>query len=376
MFSLKKLVESKGVMAVENLLIDLMREEKLSEEEKRSLTLKNLWESFVGECGDTLQYVRNVSGFVRTSHIQEADVRQSAFSNITGVLLANAVIEGYESVPRIGDKLVRIYPSNLKDERYPGFSASDTVETVGEGEEYPEAGLFDKYVTTGSALKKGKIISITEEAIYFDQTGALLDRARMLGERAALEREKTILKGVMGVENAYYPSGTATALYGAAPYLVTSNALSDWTNIEKAENDGLAAMTDEKGEAILVTANAILVPIALKATAKRILTATTVVHGDFDDANSVKTYSAMPIKADYEIVSSPLVHQLSGSSTSWWLGDFKRQFRWKEIWPIQTFRATQNDQDRFHRDVVEKYKVRYYGGIFAVDNKYVVKNTA
>ena len=205
-------------------------------------------------------------------------------------------------------------------------------------------------------------------------TGALLDRARMIGERAALEREKTILKAVLGVENSYFPGGTASTLYSATPYLVASNALTDWTSIETCENDGFGAMTDENGEAILVTPTAILVPIALKATTKRILTATSVAH--LTSSDTIRTWSSMPVKTDYEIISSPLIHQLSGSSTTWFLGDFKRQFRWKEIWPIQTFKASQNDQDRFHRDIVEKYKVRYYGCCFAIDNKYVVKNTA
>ena len=196
----------------------------------------------------------------------------------------------------------------------------------------------------------------------------------MLGERAGLEREKTILKAVLGVENSYFPSGSASALYGASPYLVTSNALADWTNIEKCENDGFGAMVDEQGESILVMPTAILVPIALKATTKRILTATSLAH--ITSSDTIRTYSAMPIKSDYEIISSPLVHTLSGSSTSWWMGDFQKQFRWKEVFPIQTFRANNNDQDRFHRDIVEKFKVRYYGCCFAVDNKYVVKNTA
>ena len=375
--NLKRLVEDKGIQPVAAMVCDMIRKRKFTPEEKASLSVRNIWESFIGPVDDTLTYGKVRQGFIDMKEVKEADVRSTAFSNITGVLLADMVIEGYESVKGIGDQLTRLYQSTQKDERVPGFSAAENVETVNEGEPYSEAGLFDKYVTTGTPLKKGRVISITEEAIYFDQTGMLLDRAFMLGERAALAKEKAILQAVLGLVNSYFPSGTASTLYSAAPYVVASNALADWTNVETAEVSGLAEMTDEEGEAILVVANTLLVPTALKRTAERIMNATEVADGDWGDTG-VKTYSRNPVGGQYKVLSSPLVHKLqtTNPTTNWWFGDFQRQFRWKQIWPLQTFRAPANHPDKFDRDIVDKFKVRFYGCAFAMDNKYVVKNTA
>lgn len=71
------------------------------------------------------------------------------------------------------------------------------------------------------------------------------------------------------------------------------------------------------------------------------------------------------------VLASPFVDQVSVKN--WFLGDFIRQYFWKEIWPIQVFRQAQEQGDGFDRDIVARFKVRYYGGINALDHRYVVK---
>ena len=374
-FHLKRLVEEKGPAAVSDKFCDLISQGKLDQNEKRKLGLKNLWESFVGPVSETLPGAQYGEGFIKMRPVHEADVRQSAFSNITGVLLGSKVIDAYKAVPTIGDRLVDPYPSRLKLETLPGFTAHEGLDEVPEGQEYNETGFTDKYVTLSEPPKKGRLISITEEAIIYDQTAQVLKRASLLGERAALDKEKDILNAVTGTVNRYYPSNVETALYGAAPYLIAANPLTDWTSIEKAEIDGLAAMADEQDEKILVVGKVLLVPVALKYTAMRITKAVQVIHGDFEDAISAKTVSGNPLEPGYTILSSPLVHGITSSTTTWFFGDPQKQFVWKEIFPIQTFRAPDNHPDRFRRDIVELFKVRHKGKCFAIDNKHFVKCT-
>lgn len=372
MASLRETIKNYGVTQTEQKIRNLIKENKLKAED---LSVKQLYEDFVGE-------EKNKMGFI--SSIQE-EVRTSAFSNIMGELLGKEMIDGYNNTPTIGDKLVNTYKTKYKDERLPGFTAAENPHEVKEGEDYPEVGISDKYVTLGTAVKKGNIISITEEAIYFDQTNNLVERAREIGEKTALDREKAILRGVLGITNCYYPLGVETALYGAAPYLITSNGLEDWTDIEKAELDGLYAMQDDSSDQdyISVVAKAILVPIAKKRTAQRILNAIEITHGDYDDATSVKTTSSNPVKGEYEIITSNLVHilQIAASvdaavaKSSWWFGDFKRQFRWKEHFPLQVFKQMDGEL-KFQKDVVARFKTRYFGNIFCKDTRYVVKNNA
>lgn len=376
-YNLAKLVESHGVEPCEKIISEKIQKDKI-----KNLSIKQIYEAF---CPDIPIQSRKNSNFITPDvQLQEAEVRLSAFTNIAGELISKKVIEGYKSVSGIGNKLTTNYPSNLREERIPGFSSHDNVKEVKEGDAYEEAGFHDKYVTTGDPTKKGRIISITEEAIHYDQTGLLLQRAFLLGERAALDKEKTILKTVLGIDNRYYPSGVETGIYLAAPYRVLANALVDWTDIEKCELNGFGEMVDDMGERIVVIPNTILVPAALKRTAQRILSATEIIHGDYDDAASIKTKSLNPVKNQYNILSSPLIHSLQVTAgtdaaiakSNWWFGNFGRQFWWKEVMPLQTFKAQTNNIQQFERDIVSRFKVRYYGNCFVIDNRYVIKNLA
>lgn len=377
MSMLKNIVEEIGVVPAEMRIRALIEKNEIKAED---INFRDLWESFVGPCAETFSCAAgHHQGFIDQKPVTEAAVKQSAFSNITGVLISKKVIEGYDLVDGIGDMLTTRYPSNLKDERFPGFIGLEDVETVDEGDQYQESGIGDKYAGTGTPLKKGRILSLTEEAIFFDQTGQLMIRAQKLGEKAALRKEKTILDSVVGAVACYWPGGVETALYGAAPYLVASNALVDWTDIENCELTGFAAMTDDSPESdlIVVVPKILLVPRALFRTAIRIMSATQVIHGDFDDATSIKTHSKSPYRPnEYRVVTSSLIHGIQGNSTSWYMGDPQQQFFWKEIFPLQTFRAAPNSTQEFERDVKARFKVRYYGGVFVADRRYFVRNTA
>lgn len=374
---IKNLIESEGLAKAALMFCDIIQNNK--DFNPSNFSLKQCWEAFVGPLGSTLQAgMRRQQGFIDVKPIKEADVKTTAFSNILGVLIAKEIIKRYKMVSSVGALLTKVYKTNLQDERFPGFNAHENVQTVQENEPYPEMGFDSKYVGTGVQLKKGMIINVTEEAVFRDQTNLVLEQAAAIGNRAREQREKTILSGVTGATEIYFPLNVSTALYDAAPQLVASNALADWTDIEKALVSGFGAMTDEKSELIEVDAPGaiLLVPLALKMTAKRIVNATEIVKGDFDSDTS-KTFSNNPIAGEgIIVVSSARLPTYTGNATTWYYGFPKKQFRWKELWPLQVFRDNKPAEAQFTRDVVARFKVRYWGGIFATDNKYFLKCTA
>src|SRR5690606_34367920 len=82
---------------------------------------------------------------------------------------------------------------------------------------YEESSFTEKCVTTDEA-KRGRILSINEELIAFDQTGEINRRARQLGFYLRQERERTIVRAVTDADAAdgryvYRPNGTGTSLY-------------------------------------------------------------------------------------------------------------------------------------------------------------------
>jgi len=335
-------------------------------------SFRALFEGMVGEIrGMSLQNtVCEMRG--RRLPLIEA-IGSTSFTTATSNIIQQAVIQGYHIDGLIGDQLVTRMPSTLKSERISGFTEAMSPKTVNEGMPYEEASFTDKYVTTETA-KKGRIISLTEEAIVHDQTGQMVMRARRIGETTAQERELTILTGVTGEDaNVYKPSGTAETLYHSTNNnLLTSTALADFSSIDAVLEYHAANVTDDRQggdpQPILWNPNIILVNTKKRSVARRIVNATEIRQTS--NTNNL-TVSANP-NNNYTVLSSSLV---PGTNTNWYLGDFKRQFIWQEIFPLETFAQTANSESAFERDVISRFKVRYYGGIAAIDERYVVKCT-
>jgi len=391
---LKNLIEAHGKPRVVKLLIEML---DLPEGDKRrarpdDFSLKELWEVIVGPVGETLRYAQSQKGFIdleqigQNSDLKEAAVNSTLYQVLAGNIIAETMIDAYNRVDHIGDKLVNVKKTKQRYEKVAGWSPGDGVKTVLEGQPYEQVGMGHKFVGTGEVFKKGVILPITEEAIFYDNTGTILEQADQIGEDARLDREKTILRAVLGVDTSYFPSDAGTSLYSSGtPQHVPSNALSDWKNLEAIENS-LADTVDEQGEQIIITPKILLVPQALKMTAKNIINATEIREKEDSAGATTKreTVSANPVQGAYEIVSSPLIHAIqeaAGTSSSiaksnYWLGDFKKQFVWKELWPIQVLRNKEGNINSFEKDVVAEFKVRYIGGIYAKDDKYVAKSLA
>jgi len=367
--------------------------EEIPKTPPEKFSLRALWEATVGRPEETLPSY--MSGALNGMELQEAN-ESTSFINATSQLINAKVIEGYTGVARIGDSLVTTMTSRLRSERIVGFTSLEGPLEVPEGTAYQESGFTEKYVTTETA-KKGRIIELTEEAIFLDQTGQVLMRAQRIGEMTAQERERTIIGGILdvgsavpGYKDVWRPSGVAAALYSAANnnFLATATTLTDWQQIDTvlqyhAENVRDDRLVVAEREPILWMPRQLLVSRKKLGTASRILSATQFQSQPGATDASAVMISGNPLNSiipGLSVVSSPLIDyaaNLVGSryddSDDWFLGDFPKQFIWQEIWPITTVRAQQNDEAAFSRDIVARMKVRYWGGIAAIDNKYVIK---
>ena len=68
---------------------------------------------------------------------------------------------------------------------------------------YPSVGLSEDYIETPSTTKHGFIVPVTREAIFFDRTHLILQRAAEVGEVLGLNKEKRLLDLVIGAANNY-----------------------------------------------------------------------------------------------------------------------------------------------------------------------------
>lgn len=395
---LRQLRESLGPRAFYHTLADLLATGELKPED---FSLRQLWEACVGPAHLTLptHQARQRSYITDLAQLDadyvEADLGTNLFQTVTGAVLSQRVLDAYRQLDGlIGDDLVTVERSAVRGERVAGFTALQGPKEVGEGMPYEEASFGDKFVTTVEA-KKGRILSITEEAVFFDQTGELLRRAARIGEATRLEREKTIVRGVVDADfngtlgtGVYRPAGVLEELYptdgGNRNRIGTGNLISldfstalpleDWTSIGTVLRYHATQVRDDRhapetGEPIVWMPKVLLVPKAMELTALQIVTATGVRHQSADATR--QTEFRNPVGGAYQVRSSPFLDAVSADD--WYLGDFQRQFLWKEIWPVQVFRQTLESANGFERDVVARFKVRYYGGINALDERFVVK---
>jgi hypothetical protein len=283
------------------------------------------------------------------------------FPKATAALIHKKVMEGYESTPTIGDQLVTTVPSSKKVETIVGFTAAEGPKQVLEGMPYEDSGISEKYVTIENR-KFGRLISVTEETLQFDQTGQILQRAYRIGEKAAYYREKEIVEAVAGINAGYWPSGSSTTFYTShtqgANTVSGGGGVINETTLQLVK-DKMDNMKDENGDYVLINQSGmiLLVPPELEVESWQIMNAVDYgVRGT--DYFGVPNY----FRGRYKVLSSPFLT----TATTWYLGDFKKDWWWTEVYPIQ-IQIKKSDEDKFHRDVIAYYKVRYFGRCGAVD---------
>ena len=324
-------------------------------------------------------------------------VSSNAFQIITGELIASKMIEGYETEEGwIGDQLVTVMPNQrLRNQRIAGITALAGPEEVKEGHPYPESGFEEKYVTT-SETKKGRILSLNEELLLLDQTGEVNRRAVLLGYWCRQERERTLVRGVIDADAStnpvYRPSGSGTTLYvttGAnRNYIGVSNttssefnaavALEDWTDLDVVFDYRSTEVVDDRVDGtqraimgLLTKSNVLLVPERLAVTADMIVNATFYEKNTNSAVVTSRTQNNVVASRVGAVLSSPFVDEVNDDD--WYYGNFKKQFVWTELMPLTVTTQGRDSEAAFERDVALRVKVRYWGGITAVDKIWVTK---
>ena len=315
-------------------------------------------------------------------------VASSQFSKISGQLLYTTVMEAYQDEAFVFTPLVRTIPTQFNGERIPGISnLGDEALVVDEAQPYPRAGVSQTYVDTPTTTKRGLIVEVTKEALFFDRTGVLEERCRRVGQSLGLSKEKRIIDAVVDenvTDHRYNYRGNVIQTYGDNSgthnwdNLAATNGLVDWTDVDAAEQL-LAAITDpETGEPIILTPRHIVVTRQLLYTARRVVNATEITvttPGYATSGNPTDTKVANPVQ-NYAIVSSQLLAARMATDTSWFLGDLQRAFAYLENWPLTVVQAPANSEAEFNLDVVMRFKASERGAAATLEPRAMVKCTA
>jgi hypothetical protein len=317
----------------------------------------------------------------------EDAVDVTAFSNITGQIVYSKVMQGYkEADAGLFDRLCTTIPTEFSGEKIPGVQrVKDEEYEVHPGKEYPETGFGEDYQETPATTKRGEMIKILKETVFFDRTGLVLRNCNTIGARQATGRLKRLLKVVIGSINNYKWRGTSYNTYlttGNWINKIASHTLADYTDLEDLELLW-ANMTDpDTGNPIDLAATLeILCCPQLKYTFRRILHSTDIQFGDTTQGTTPVQRSANPLQGWQDPIVSRFLYQLlqselsfsSGDSGGTFIGgDFKQAFWYMENWPITVIQAPQNNPEEFTRDVVAAWRCSEMG-VAAVGNpRYVI----
>jgi len=314
----------------------------------------------------------------------------TAFSNITGQVVQARVLQAYSQEAFVVSKLVGTIPTRLDGERIPGIGRiSDEVAEVRPGMPYPSLGLAEDYIETPQTTKRGFIVPVTKEAIFFDRTHLILQRAAEVGEVLGLNKEKRLIDLLIGATNNYKWKGTAYNTYsstgsGVAPdgpwVNVLDEELVDWTDVDAAEQLFADILDPNTDEPVLVQATTVLVMPAYRHAAHRVFNAAEITYVAAGAAST--TTAANPL-GNYRVVESRLAYRriiAAGDSAEeakkwWFIGDFRKAFAYMENWPITVTQSPPGSEAEFNQDIVVRFKASERGAAAVINPRYIVKST-
>jgi hypothetical protein len=316
--------------------------------------------------------------------LESEAVDASAFLNIAGQLIYAKIMDSFRQEAFVASRLVATIPTRLNGEKIPGVNrVADTIDEIAPGMPYPSLGFGEDYIETPATAKRGFIVPVTREAIFFDRTHLVLSRAAEVGEILGLNKEKRLLDVMVGAANNYKWKGTAYNTYQAAtPWInvKTGNELIDWTDVDAAEQLFAEMLDPATGEPVLVRANTVLVMPAYRHAAHRVFNAAEITYTGAS-ANTATT-AANPL-GNYRVFESRLAYRrvvasgvAAADAKKWWfIGDFHKAFAYMENWPITVTQSPLGSEADFNNDIVVRFKASERGAAAVLNPRYVVKCT-
>jgi hypothetical protein len=340
--------------------------------------------------------------------LQEAmgAVDASAFAGITGQLLINRVLAAFTAEEFIVSRLIPTMPTSLNGERIPGVALPrDPGEDFVEAEEMDPlhyVGFSEEYVETPPTVKRQLGIAITKEAIFFDRTGLVLDRASYVGTLLGLRKEKNLLGVLMGAVNTFKEKRTGdSAAVSLKTYYAADdngrwinhldgNPLADWTNINAAEQAFAQILDPNTGEPIILPSKRILIAPQIQFLALNQLVLANQVwkltQGGLNPSTGqtgVNTLGPNPLQSlDITIATSRQLYQqlqvqmgLSAATAGgyWFYGD-PAAFAYMENWPITVVQAPTNSEAEFTQDIVVRFKASERGTAAVMEPRRIQRN--
>jgi len=319
----------------------------------------------------------------------QRSVMASAFPILTGTTVVKAINDRYLQVETIGQELVTEIEDNKKVTTIAAIHNLDkNIEEVKPTDDYPEISADEESVEIRHK-PNGRKLTIHADTIEENDAADIVERTNALAEIASDWVEEQTLKRVTDYDGSkasaadpyvYRPAGTGTTLYTETDNSpgtrapngtgIQNNGLVDESDLENARIR-LNSMQNNRGKRINTpySERAILVPDALVGTALKIANSEYVpgVENEVSNWGPRGKWRLPPER----IHSSPKLDDLSTSA--WYYGAFKRQFRrkWKLRMEIVTLGT--DTQAYLDRRIAFQARIAWDVEVGAVDYVWVVQ---
>jgi len=325
-------------------------------------------------------------------------ISSTAFPTLMTKVISPIIFDEMEIELGDAGKLVTERNATRPQENMLGFLGLDDLSLVPEQMPYPEIEFGEKKIQI-KMDKFGGIVSMTREAILFDQTGDLADKGKKIGELAGAKRHRHIIeKAIDAAVNATGESANTGLKYDGTSYRIYNTA-HDGTgtgseNVDGQVNNnylstqtfGTAALklaysyfgklTNSKSRNISTAyPTQLLVPAYLYIEADQALSSPL----NYDTANNAVTPSKF---RGLQVLTSPWIDAATApagctagiTNISWYLGNFPKQLYWLWAWKPAVDTQTASSDSSFDRDIVMRTKLSYFGGCGHVDYRFTQRN--
>lgn len=301
---------------------------------------------------------------------QFADI--NAFTAVVTGLLEISLMDGWENPEFIMDQVMPDVTTRMFDGRkvIGTTRLGDVAEPRYPGNPTKRAGFSERWITQPRTTENALACEVTQEAVYLDLTGEVLEQANAVGDWLRWRKEMRQIDCFLGITNTYQYNGTSYNTYIANGYFnnqITGNELFFWEQVNQVELMFRDMLDPATGLRVRIIPDSMFVNQDKVYQAEGVLNATELelrgAPGATSGQQDVKRFKNV-IAGKYKLYTSPLVYQrmtdasgLNLSTTTagkyWYLWDSKHPpFRYAQNWPLRIQQAAPNQVDLIDRGIV------------------------
>jgi len=324
---------------------------------------------------------------------QFADI--NAFTAVVSGLLEISLMDGWENPEFIMDQIMPDDATRMFDGRkvIGTTRLGDVSEPRYPGNPTKRAGFSERWITQPRTVENALACEVTQEAVYLDLTGQVLEQANAVGDWIRWRKEMRCIDCFLGITNTYQYNGVGYNTYISAGYfnnIIASNELYYWEQVQAAEVLFRDMLDPATGLRVRIVPDSMLVNQEKYYTAEAVLNATGIELRGSPGATSGQQdvrHSKNPLAGKYKLFTSPLVYQrmtdTSGLGLSavnaaryWYLFDSKKPpFKYASNWPLRVQQAAPQQVDMIDRGIVLFVKADERGTPMVFEPRRVVQST-